>query len=89
MRLTELMSKDIINDDDGIKLGKIVDIELDSGTGKVLSITINKGFKFNSLFSNKDATVIPWHKIIKIGSDVIIVDYPKSVKKIKEVKNEE
>lgn len=88
MKLTELMAKDIINDDDGIKLGRVVDIELDSSSGKVISVTINKGFRFNSLFSSKESMVIPWQKIIKIGSDVIIVDYPKSIKKAKEINSE-
>lgn len=81
MKLTELMSKDIINDDDGAKLGRIVDLEIDTTNGDVLSIIINRGFRINNLFSSKEATSIPYSKIIKIGNDVIIVDYPKKIKK--------
>ncbi len=81
MKLTELMSKDIINDDDGAKLGRIVDLEIDTTSGDVLSIIINRGFRINNLFSGKEATSIPYSKIIKIGNDVIIVDYPKKIKK--------
>lgn len=81
MKLTELMSKDIINDDDGAKLGKIIDLELDTAKGEVLNIIINRGFRINDLFSSKEATSIPYDKIIKIGNDVVIVDYPKKLKK--------
>ena len=49
MKLTELMSKDIINDEDGIKLGKIIDIELDSNDGNIISVIINKGIKLSNL----------------------------------------
>lgn len=81
MKLTELMSKDIINDDDGAKLGRIIDLELDTTNGEVLNIIISRGFRINNLFSNKEATSIPYNKIIKIGNDVVIVDYPKKIKK--------
>lgn len=78
MKLTELMNKDIINDEDGIKLGKIIDIDLDSNEGSILSVIINKGIKLASIFSTKEQISIPWSKIIKIGNDVIIVDYKKT-----------
>lgn len=80
MKLTELMSKDIINDEDGIKLGKIIDVELDGNDGKILSVIINKGIKLSNIFSTKEQILIPWDKIIKIGNDVIIVDYKKTKK---------
>ena len=80
MKLTELMSKDIINDEDGIKLGKIIDIELDGNDGKILSVIINKGIKLSNIFSTKEQILIPWDKIIKIWNDVIIVDYKKTKK---------
>lgn len=82
MKLTELMSKDIINDEDGSKLGKICDLELDTTSGTIQNIIINRGFRINNLFANKEAAFIPYNKIIKIGNDVIIVDYPKKIKKI-------
>lgn len=82
MKLTELMSKDIINDEDGAKLGKIIDLELDTTTGKIQNVIINQRFRLNNLFSNKEAAFIPYNKILKIGNDVIIVDYPKKINKI-------
>lgn len=74
MVLSELSAKDVVNNEDGIKLGRIVDIEIDVASGKVLNITIDRGFRLTSIFTSKNQTVIPWSRIIKIGNDVIIVD---------------
>ncbi len=76
MKLTDLMQKDIINDDDGNKLGKIIDINLELD-GTINSIIINKGIKFSNIFSSKEQVIVDWDKILKIGNDVIIVDYRK------------
>ena len=46
MKLSEISSKDVINDEDGVKLGKIVDAEIDVATGKIVNVTIYRGFKF-------------------------------------------
>lgn len=73
MKLSELSIKDIVNDHDGSKIGKITDLEIDLTTGKILNVYIQGGSKFYNLF-NKNAILIPWNKIIKIGSDVVIVD---------------
>ena len=74
MKLSELSSKDVINDHDGSKIGRIIDVELDPDTGKVLSFQLQNGFRFVSAFSRNNIVDVPWQKIIKIGSDVIIVD---------------
>lgn len=75
MLLSELESKDIINDHDGARIGRIVDAEIDVATGRILNIRLQMGFRLLNIFSSKDAIIIPWNKIIKIGNDVIIVDY--------------
>lgn len=80
MKLSELSIKDIVNDHDGAKIGKITDLEIDIITGKILNVYIQGGSRVYQLF-NKNAVLIPWNKIIKIGSDVVIVDegYKSSV----------
>lgn len=80
MKLSEISSKDVINDEDGVKLGKIVDAEIDVATGKIVSVTIYRGFKFFNVFGSKDNVQIPWNKIIKIGNDVVIVENNQKIK---------
>ena len=74
MKLSDLSNKDVIRDEDGTKLGKIEDITIDTATGKIISIHVNNGFKLRGIFSSFDQISIPWNKIVKIGSDVIIVE---------------
>ena len=80
MKLSEISSKDVINDEDGVKLGKIVDAEIDVATGKIVNVTIYRGFKFFNVFGSKDNVQIPWNKIIKIGNDVVIVEKNQQIK---------
>lgn len=84
MLLSELSIKDIVNDHDGTKVGKITDLEIDTITGKILSVKIQGGSKVYQMF-NKNATSIPWNRIIKIGSDVVIIDNQHKIDK--EAKN--
>lgn len=80
MKLSEISSKDVINDEDGVKLGKIVDAEIDVATGKIVNVTIYRGFKFFNVFGSKDNVQIPWNKIIKIGNDVVIAENNQKIK---------
>ena len=86
MKLTEISTKDVIDDFTGVKLGKITDLEINSETSEIEYVIIQKGFKISNLFSNKESLSIPWNKILKIGSDVIIVEGEK-IKKDKSVEN--
>ena len=80
MKLSEISSKDVINDEDGVKLGKIVDAEIGVATGKIVNVTIYRGFRFFNVFGSKDNVQIPWNKIIKIGNDVVIVENNQKIK---------
>ena len=80
MKLSEISSKDVINDEDGVKLGKIVDAEIDVATGKIVNVTIYRGFKFFNVFGRKDNVQITWNKIIKIRNDVVIVENNQKIK---------
>lgn len=80
MKLSDLSSKDVINDEDGTRLGKITDVEIDVATGKILNVYVYRSFRLISFFTNKDVVQIPWSKILKIGSDVIIVENSQKIK---------
>ncbi len=70
MRLSDLQKKDIINISDGVKIGNIIDINIDD-KGIIKSLIADKTtFKF---FSNTDEIEIYFDQIVKIGDDVILV----------------
>ena len=66
--------KEVINLNDGKKLGCVQDVCADLETGMITSIIVPGENKFTSMFSNKNDIVIPWEKIHCIGDDVILVE---------------
>lgn len=80
MLLSELQSKDVVNVVDGGRLGRISDIDMDTINGKIISITVRPNTRLANFFSNNNNAVIPWSQIVKIGGEVIIVNYSGYVK---------
>ncbi|HBX22510.1 MAG TPA: YlmC/YmxH family sporulation protein [Desulfotomaculum sp.] len=75
MRMAELAGKEIININDGARLGVVgeTDLAIDVETGTIQSIILpRKGGMLNFL-SEKQELVIPWEAVKKVGMEVIIV----------------
>ena len=70
---SELRNKEVINKQDGSRLGCVCDIEFDSLTGQMVSIII---FGRNRLFgaASEDIRVL-WKDIEIVGDDTILVSY--------------
>ncbi|MBQ9545616.1 MAG: YlmC/YmxH family sporulation protein, partial [Clostridia bacterium] len=69
----ELAGKDVINQSDGKKLGRITDLGLDPCRGQILSLILPD--PAGSFFTLKrEEIVIRFDRIIRFGEDVIIVD---------------
>ncbi len=74
MRISDLQAKDVVNVGDGKRLGTIGDLEIDTDSGLVRALVIPGQGKFFGMVGGGQDYVIPWHQIVKIGSDVILVD---------------
>ncbi len=72
-RISDLRRKDVINENDGRKLGYVHDIEIDINTGSVDAIVIPGESRFLGFFVRSEEVVLPWERIKKIGLDVIII----------------
>lgn len=68
-----LKDKEVISVTDGRRLGYITDIEIDTCSGRVISIILPPPGKYFTIFSSKDNCRIPWECIERIGSDIILV----------------
>ena len=66
----ELRNKDVVNLNDGSKMGRIIDIIIDCDSGRVLGFVV-PGEK--RLFKKSDDIIIPLEKVRRIGDDVILV----------------
>ena len=67
---TELRSKDVVNVTNGARMGKIIDMIIDSHGRNVLGVVVPGVRK---IFRASEDIFIPWCNINKIGSDVILV----------------
>lgn len=77
MKISELQVKDIVNMDNGKRLGHLTDLEINLSTGQIEALIINGSGKMMGLFGKESEEVfIPWRNIIRIGSDVILVEVP-------------
>ncbi len=72
MRLSELQEKDIINLNDGRKLGKIIDVTVDNG--KIYNFIIEPKRTFFSFIRKSEEISVRWDDISKIGADVILIN---------------
>lgn len=79
IKLSELQMKEIIIISNGRRLGHIDDLEIDVEQGKIKALIIfvkeDTGF-----FAKQEEVFIPWHQIVTIGSDVILIqeiNYPQ------------
>lgn len=72
-RLTDLRHKEVISAVDGVRIGYIDDIVVDTETASVVAFVIfSRFFLFGILGKNEDY-IIPWEKIELIGEDTIII----------------
>jgi len=74
INLSEMREKEVINIRNGAKIGYIYDFEIDLENGKVTAALIPSYGKVLGIFGKSRDLVIPWHKIFKIGHDIILVD---------------
>jgi sporulation protein, ylmC/ymxH family len=72
MRLSDLQDKDIVNVEDGKKIGKIIDVVIDE-QGNMKSLIVQRT-KMLNMFSNASEIEVKWNQIKKIGTDVILVN---------------
>jgi YlmC/YmxH family sporulation protein len=74
VKTSELKQKEVININDGKRLGLVSDVEINMETGNLEAIVIPSGGKFLGFLSKESDIVINWSSIKKIGVDVILVD---------------
>lgn len=72
MRLSDLQDKDIVNVEDGKKIGKIIDVVIDE-QGNMKALIVQRT-KMLNMFSNASEMEVKWNQIKKIGTDVILVN---------------
>lgn len=75
MRLDDLRYREVINIYNGIYLGRISDVEIDTATAKITQLVIYGRLRLLGLLGREDDIVIPWEDVEVIGDDSILVRY--------------
>ena len=71
--ITDLRSKEVINVDNGCRLGCVTDVEIDTCTGCLVSITVFCGRGVFGFCGRGEEIVVCWKDIVVIGDDTILV----------------
>lgn len=76
MRLSEIGGKEIVNLNDGARLGILGDCDLliNEKSGKIRAILVPDYKSQFSIFYDRDFLEVPWSCIKKIGNDMVIVE---------------
>ncbi len=75
MKISELRQKEIINVRTGKRLGNIMDLDIDTRSGRIVSVAMpQSGARFSLLSKPDNDVCISWEQIKKIGDDVILVE---------------
>ena len=73
-RFSDLRCKEVINVNDGSRLGYVSDIVVDTACGRTVAVIIPGPAKFFGLLSGSDEYCILWEHICRIGEDIILID---------------
>lgn len=74
MLFKEFSEKEVICARDCRKLGHVADLEFDECKGCIKAIIVREKGKLSSFFCCGEEYTIPYHKICKIGPDIILVE---------------
>lgn len=73
-RITDLHEKEVINIQDGRRLGYVGDAEIDLESGEVRTLIVPGRCRFFGLFGREEDYILPWDCISRIGDDIILVE---------------
>ncbi len=73
-RIADLRCKEVINICDGMRLGFVNDVLINTGTGQTVALLIPGQCRFLGLFGREDDLLIPWECVKRIGDDIILIE---------------
>ncbi|WP_240610857.1 YlmC/YmxH family sporulation protein [Ammonifex thiophilus] len=76
LKVSDLRLREVINISDGRRLGLIKDIDIDVENGRISALILPGPARLLGFWGREDEIVIPWERVVKIGTDVILVEAP-------------
>ncbi len=75
-KVTDMHDKEVINICDGMRLGCVDDVEIDTCTAQLVSLVIFGRSKGLGLMGREEDIIIGWNEIEVIGEQTILVNHP-------------
>lgn len=75
LRAGDLRQKEVINIADGKRLGFVNDVEINFSAGFIDAIIVPGPGRFLGIFGKAEDYIIPWKDIVRVGDDIILVEY--------------
>ena len=72
--MSEMREKEVINICDGERLGNICDVDFEVKTGRICSLIIPGPCKVFGILGRDQEYIIPYDRIQRIGTDVVLVE---------------
>ncbi len=69
----DLGFKEVINLNDGRRLGYVRDAEIDIDSGSVRALVIPGRLRFFGLLGRESDIIVPWSSIERLGEDIIFI----------------
>lgn len=73
-RIVDLKNKQVVCVKNGCVLGYVSDVELDTSSGRLISIIIYGRPKILGLLGREEDIIIPWEDISVIGNETVLVN---------------
>ncbi len=72
-RIQDLRCKEVVNVCDGLRLGYVSDVLLNTATGQIVAIVVPGPCRYLGLIGREDDYIIPWECICRLGDDIVLV----------------
>ena len=83
---SDLRYKEVIDVHTGFRLGWVCDAEFDDAEGRLCSLVTPGRAKLFGLLGREDDYVLPWSSIVRLGSDIVLVDVKETLQRRKRPK---
>lgn len=74
-RIAELRNKEVINMKNGVRIGFISDIEVDTQSGRLTAVVVYGRLRLFGLLGREPDIVVNWKDITLLGDDAVLVHY--------------
>lgn len=73
--IADMRNKEVINQQDGTRLGFVGDVEIDTESATLTTIIVYGRSRLFGLLGRTDDIMIPWENINVIGDETILVNH--------------